>query len=83
MNEETFTKIVEIVTPFAKNKEALKNVSPESNFLKDLQVSSSRLVDIILALEDQFGIEIGDEEANKVDTLGNAITLINQKLAVA
>ena len=72
-------KVIEIVGPFAKNKEALKNVTPASNFLKDLQVSSSRLVDIILAFEDKFGIEISDEDAGKVDTIGAAVALIQAK----
>lgn len=74
-----FSQVVEIVTPFAKNKEALKTVSAQSNFLKDLQVSSARLVDIILAFEDKFGIEISDEDAGKVDTVGAAVQLISSK----
>ena len=72
-------KVIEIVSPFAKNKEALKTVTPASSFLKDLQVSSSRLVDIILAFEDKFGIEISDEDAGKVDTIGAAVALIQAK----
>ncbi|RIL11647.1 MAG: acyl carrier protein [Proteobacteria bacterium] len=81
MEEQIFSKIVEIVGPFAKNKDALKEASKESNFLKDLQVSSSRLVDIILALEDTFEIEIDDKEADKVETIGAAVSLIMAKQA--
>ena len=80
MSDEIFKKVVEIVSPFAKNKEALQKAALESNFLKDLQVSSSRLVDIILALEDKFGIEIADEEADKVETIGAAVSLISAKM---
>lgn len=79
MNEDVFKRVVEIVGPFAKNKEALKTATPESSFLKDLQVSSSRLIDIILALEDEFGIEVGDDEADSVDTVGAAVALIESK----
>ncbi len=79
MENEIFNKVVEIVTPFAKDKEALKKVTKDSNFLKDLQVSSSRLVDIILAIEDEFGIEVGDDEADKIETVGAAVTLISAK----
>ena len=79
MENEIFNKVVEIVTPFAKDKEALKKVTKDSNFLKDLQVSSSRLVDIILAIEDEFGIEVGDDEADKIETIGAAVTLITAK----
>jgi acyl carrier protein len=80
--DEIFNKVVEIVGPLAKNKEALKNVTNESTFLKDLQVSSSRLVDIILALEDAFDIEVKDKEADKIHTIGAAVALIKSKQTV-
>lgn len=80
-NSEVYNQVVEIVSPFARDKDALAKVSPESNFLKDLQVSSARLVDIILALEDKFGIEINDDEADKVETVGLAVELITKKQA--
>jgi len=78
--QEIFQKLITIVSPFAKDKNALTKISNESNFLKDLQVSSSRLVDIILGMEDQFNIEIRDDEADKVETVGAAVTLIKSKL---
>ena len=81
MESEVYNQVIEIVSPFARDKEALKSVSRESNFLKDLQVSSARLVDIILALEDKFGIEINDDEADKVETVGLAVDLIEKKKA--
>lgn len=79
MDNEVFDQVVKIVEPFAKDKAALTKVSPNSTFLKDLQVSSSRLVDIILAIEDQFNIEIADEEADKIETVGAAVELICTK----
>ena len=83
MKEETISKIIEITRPFAKNKTALESVTLESNFLKDLEVSSARLVDIILDIEDAFDIEIEDEQANNVNTVGDAVSLIERKLAAA
>jgi len=80
-NNEVYSQVIEIVSPFARDKEALAKVSSDSNFLKDLQVSSARLVDIILALEDKFGIEINDDEADKVETVGLAVDLITKKQA--
>ncbi len=77
--DEIFNKVIEIVGPLAKNKEALKNVNSDSTFLKELQVSSSRLVDIILAIEDAFGIEVQDKEADKIHTVGAAVALIKSK----
>ena len=80
MQDELFGQVIAIVSPFAKDKEALKNAKENTSFLKDLQVSSARLVDIILAMEDQFGIEVADDEADKVLTIGAAVNLIRAKL---
>ena len=79
--QEILAKVIEIVTPFAKDKTALQKATESSSFLKDLQVSSARLVDIILAIEDKFDIQVGDKEADKVDTIGTAVNLIEGKLA--
>ena len=81
MDDTILKKLIEIVGPFAKNKEALQSASGTTSFLRDLQVSSSRLVDIVLAIEDAFGIEVADEEADKISTIGSAISLIEAKQA--
>jgi acyl carrier protein len=79
--EEIFAKVVEIVRPFVKNQEALASVSESTNILQDLQVNSARLVDIILDFEDAFDIEVEDEDADAVNTVGDAIQLIAAKVA--
>jgi acyl carrier protein len=79
-NQEIMQKVLKILGPYAKNKEALNNANETTNILKDLEVNSSRLVDIILALEDEFDIEIDDSEADKVQTVGAAIELIKKKV---
>ncbi len=83
MSDEIFEKVIELVGPFSKDKEALKNATENSSFLKDLQMSSSRLVDVVLAIEDTFGIEVGDDEADKILTVGSAVSLIRAKQAAA
>lgn len=80
MNKEVLEKVMGVVTPYVRNKEALQGVVAETSFLKDLQVSSSRLVDIVLAMEDEFGIEISDEDADKIATIGSAVDLISRKV---
>ncbi len=74
--QEVFKKIVEILTPFAKNEEALSNVSMETSIQEDLEVNSARLVDIVLEIEDGFDIEISDDDADQVTTVGDAVNLI-------
>ena len=79
--QEVLEKVVEILKPYAKNPEALASVSAETNILSDLKVNSARLVDVVLAFEDTFDIEVADEDADKVDTVGDAVRLIQSKLA--
>lgn len=77
--EEIFAKVVEIISPFAKDQEALENVSEDTDILQDLKVNSARLVDIILDFEDEFDIEVEDEDADAVNTVGDAVELIQAK----
>lgn len=79
-NQEIMQKVLKILGPYAKNKDALNSASDSTNILKDLEVNSSRLVDIILAMEDEFDIEIEDSEADKIQTVGAAVELIKKKV---
>jgi acyl carrier protein len=79
--EELFDKVVQILTPYAKNQAALAEVARETNILEDLKVNSARLVDVVLAFEDEFEIEIADEDVDAVETVGDCVSLIQQKLA--
>jgi acyl carrier protein len=79
-HDEVFQKVVSILKPYVKNEEALKTVSEKTNILDDLKVNSARLVDVVLEFEDSFKIEIADADADKVDTVGDAVRLIEAKL---
>lgn len=79
--DEIFAKVVEIVRPYVKDAEALASVADDTNILQDLKVNSARLVDVILNFEDEFDIEVEDEDADAVNTLGDAVALIEEKLS--
>ncbi len=79
--DEVFARVVEIISPFAKNKEALAQVTEQTNILQDLKVNSARLVDVILEFEDAFDIEVQDEDADAVNTVGDAVELIMAKVS--
>jgi len=78
--QEILDKVVKILEPYVRNQEALKEIKNETNIVTDLQVNSSRLVDIILAMEDEFDVEIADDEADSVETVGAAVSLIKAKI---
>jgi acyl carrier protein len=78
---DVMEKVVSILTPYAKNGEALAQVEPTTHILDDLKVNSARLVDVVLAFEDEFGIEIADDDVDEVNTVGDAVRLISSKLA--
>ncbi len=74
--QEAIEKVVGILDPFVKNREALVTIGMETSILKDLKVNSARLVDVVLEIEDTFEIEVKDEDADKVKTVGDAVKLI-------
>jgi acyl carrier protein len=53
-------------------------VVPTANFVDDLNADSLDLVELIMSLEEEFGIEISDEEAEKLRTVGDAIEYIQE-----
>jgi acyl carrier protein len=77
---EVMERVVKILTPWAKNEAALANVAMETSILDDLKVNSARLVDVVIAFEDDFDIEIADEDVDTVNTVGDAVNLITAKL---
>jgi acyl carrier protein len=77
---EIFDRVVKILTPYVKNQDALSSVSEKTHILDELKVNSARLVDVVLEFEDAFDIEIADEDVDSVETVGNAVELIEAKL---
>jgi len=54
-------------------------VVPEAKFVDDLGADSLDLVELVMALEDEYGIEISDEDAEKIITVGDAIAYIKER----
>ena len=77
--QETFEKVIGIIKPFVKNTDKLAGADQNTRLLEDLGVNSARLVDIVLAFEDEFDIAIDDEAADRVRTLGDAVTVIQEQ----
>jgi acyl carrier protein len=57
------------------------DVTPEASFREDLEADSLDLVELIMELEEQFGMEIPDEEAEKITTVDEAVAYVTEHLA--
>jgi acyl carrier protein len=57
-----------------------EKVTPEASFANDLQADSLDVVELVMALEEEFDIEIPDDAAEQIDTVGKAVEYINEKV---
>ncbi len=57
-----------------------EEIKPESSFIDDLGADSLDTVEVVMALEEEFGIEIPDEDAEKITTVGDAVKYIDEKI---
>ena len=57
-----------------------EEVSPEAHFVEDLGADSLDTVELVMALEEEFEIEIPDEDAEKILTVGKALDYIKEKV---
>lgn len=57
-----------------------EEVVPEASFVDDLGADSLDIVELVMAMEEEFDIEIPDEDAEKIQTIGDAISYLKEKL---
>ncbi len=74
-----FDKIVEIIAE-QLGIEGVEDITTETSLMKDLEADSLDAVEIIMALEDEFNIEISDEEAEKFKNIGNIAKYIEENI---
>ena len=55
-------------------------VRPEASFIDDLGADSLDIVELVMAMEEEFDVEIPDEDAEKLQTIGSAIQYLREKL---
>lgn len=57
----------------------LEEIAIETSFIDDLNADSLDIVELIMALEEEFELEISDEDAEKITTVGKAVKYIEEK----
>ena len=78
--EEIILKLTTIVKPYIHNEEGFKNMNEETDFIKDLDINSANLVDIILDVEDEFSIHIDNDSMEKMLSVKETVLIIQEKM---
>jgi acyl carrier protein len=74
----TFKKVKDIICDQLSVEEAV--VQMETHLMKDLEADSLDAVEIIMAIEDEFDIEVPDEDAEKFQSVGDIVKYIEEKI---
>lgn len=75
---DTFADVKEIIVDLLGVEDS--KVTPDAKFREDLEADSLDLVELIMAFEEKFGGEISDEDAQKITTVGEAVSYIDQNM---
>jgi acyl carrier protein len=77
---EIVEKLRTLIEPYVQDQEAFVDISEDTHLLQDLKINSANLVDIIIDAETAFDIEIDDDAAERMLTVGEAVIIIEQRI---
>ena len=79
--EERYQKLKDIVKPYLPEDVAVDAISKDSHFINELNINSANLVDIVLDVEDAFDITLENDDMDQMQTVSDAMAIIENKLA--
>ncbi|MHB0755733.1 acyl carrier protein [Polaribacter sp. M15] len=79
--QEIIQKLTTIVKPYVQNEEGFKNINENTDFIKDLEINSANLVDIILDVEDEFDIQIDNDSMEQMLSVKATVEIIQTKMS--
>lgn len=74
---DIFERVKEITAEQLNIDESI--ITPDASFINDLEADSLSMVELMMALEEEFDLEISDEDAEKISTIGDALNYINER----
>jgi acyl carrier protein len=77
-HEEIFDKVKEVIVDQLNVEE--DDVTEDAAFVDDLGADSLDIVELVMALEEQFGVSIPDDQAEKIRTVGDAVSFIAENV---
>ena len=78
--DKLIEKLKPIIEPYIQDEEAFRNLTEDTDFVRDLKINSANLVDIILDLEDAFDIRLENEDMEQMMDVKSAMRIVMSKL---
>ncbi|HET8737574.1 MAG TPA: phosphopantetheine-binding protein [Pricia sp.] len=80
MKEENYARLTDIIKIYLPEDVSVEDITMDSHFVKELNINSANLVDIVLDVEDEFDIMLENEEMERMNTVRDALQIIGGKL---
>ncbi len=80
-NDANYEDLVNIVRPYLPEDVNPDQIGPDSHLLEELNINSAHLVDIVLDVEDKYDIILENEDIDAMQTVKQAVELVQKKLA--
>lgn len=81
LKEEKYQKLKDIIQVYLPEDVAVTDISKDSHLMNNLNINSANLVDIVLDVEDAFDIRLENEDMENMQTVGDAMAIIDAKLS--